>query len=115
MDTITEVRTPRVDWPPVAETMLERMPLADQRVIRDPVIQTISHFDPRRLTSIALTQDGGKPFHFPPAANRPLVFMEQEAEDHFRVIDVPRAGQLNIWHGKPDAGVVDPKSPDTRS
>ena len=115
MDTITEVRTPRVDWSPVAETMLEQMPLSDQRAIRDSVIQTARHFDPRRLTLIEPTQDGDKPFHVLPVADRLLVFIEQDAADHFRVIDVLRAEQLNIWREKSNAGAADPKSPDMRS
>jgi len=101
MDTIAEIRTHKVDWSPVAETMMEQMPPADQALISEAVDQTSRHFDPHRLTLIEAQRDNERPFYVLPVEGRLLVFIEHRAEDDFRVLDVLRAEQLDAWRDKP--------------
>jgi hypothetical protein len=110
MDTITDIRVCRVAWSPVAEQMLEQMSPADQALIQAAVDQISRHFDPHRLTLIEATRDGDKPFYVLPVASRLLAFIEHGAEDHFRVLDVMRAEQLDAWREKPGPGPRDTPS-----
>ena len=102
MDTITETRAPRVDWSPVAETMMEQMPGADQAAIRAAVAAITSQFDPNRMTLIEAERKNERPFYVLPVEARLLVFIERHAEDHFRVIDALRPEQRDTWRDTSD-------------
>jgi hypothetical protein len=104
MNTISDLRPLRAEWSPVAETMLWQMSPADQAVIHDAIDHLTHDFDPSRLTLIEPRRDTEKPFYVLPVEQRLLVFLEQSAPGHFRILDVLTPRQLDAWRATPRTG-----------
>ncbi|MSP03647.1 MAG: hypothetical protein EXR07_21800 [Acetobacteraceae bacterium] len=91
------------------------MPDADQALIRAAIDRISRQFDSRHLTLIEAKRDDDRPFWVLPVANRLLVFFEHGTEDHFRILDVLRAEQLDAWRDKPVHRARDGKQRDARA
>jgi hypothetical protein len=107
MDTIIEVRTPRVEWARVAETMLEQLSVGEQAEIRTAIDDASRHFEPSRLKLITPARSDARPFYILPISERLLAFITREDGDHLRVLDVMRREQLAAFRDDRDIAVGD--------
>jgi len=103
MDTITDIRAPRVEWAPVAETMLEQLSVGEQAEVRASVDDASRHFQPSRLKLVTPARSDACAFYILPISDHLLAFIAHDDNDHFRVLDVMRREQLDAFRDERSA------------
>jgi phage-related protein len=93
MDIAADTLAPTVEWAPVARTMMEQLPEAEQAEVCASVDQAARRFDPRRFRQVTSTRQGQRPFFVMQATPTLRVFFAQ-VDDGLRVLDVVDAEQL---------------------
>jgi hypothetical protein len=102
MDTIADLRTPEVEWSPVAETMLEQFSEGERAEIRAAVTQASRTLDSSELALIRPVRPDERPFYVLPVSERLMVFVARDDPDRLRVLDVMRPEQLDVFRDGPD-------------
>ncbi len=106
MNTISDLRRHKIEWSPVADSLLRQMSAGEQRAIRSAMQEIERHFDPSGLTLIEAHYDGEKPFYILGVGEALSVCFERDDGNRFRVVDIIPSRQRDVFRRGADRDTV---------